>query len=249
MLRKLSNILFLAALVAAGSVGVVAYRSHFAIDTHVAELEQQKQQLQAIVQRLTGERRVAEVLVVGQHPATRPATAGPAPATRPAVETTFLFVERSRDGSTLPPKSFTIDGDEVHLDAMVVKFERDLVAKDDPLRGHSVALFTRVFGPRQSPENAFPIDPPGKIPDYYRGTDPAVGAFEQKLWADFWRLAGDADYRKQTGVRVAQGEGLWFRLEPQRVYTITLESDGGLNVVSEPVPGIYREAMKRNGAP
>jgi len=245
MLRRVANIFLLSVLVAAGSAGVYVYRSHFAIDTRVKELEEQKQQLQQVVNRLTNEKRVAEVLVTAQHPTTFPSTR---PTSVPPVQTTFLFVEDAKDGSTLPPKSYTIDGNVIHLDAMVIKFERELVARSDPLRGHSIALFTRVFGDRQTPEEAFPIDEPGRVPEYYRGADPHVGRFEQKLWDDFWRLTDDAAYRQQMGVRIAQGEGLWFKLQPERLYTISLESDGGLNVVSEPVRGIYREALKRYGS-
>jgi hypothetical protein len=49
------------------------------------------------------------------------------------------------------------------------------------------------------------------------------------------------------GVRVAQGEGVWRPFEPGRLYTITLESNGGLNVHSEPLRGIYQEALRSRG--
>ena len=41
--------------------------------------------------------------------------------------TTLLFVEYGKNHSPLPPRIFTIAGNEVHLDAMVIKFERDFV--------------------------------------------------------------------------------------------------------------------------
>ena len=90
------------------------------------------------------------------------------------------------------------------------------------------------------------IDEPGRIPDVYRGADPYVMDFERDLWSNFWKLADDEGYRKATGVRVAQGEAVSTKFQPDRLYTVTLESDGGLNIVSSPLKGIYREALKRD---
>ena len=103
-------------------------------------------------------------------------------------QTTLLFVEYSRNKTTLPPKSFTIQGNQVHLDAMVIKFDRDFVKQNDPLRGHSIALFTKLFGNHQSPDNGSTIDTPGQIPNYYQGIDPRVSQFESDLWKNFWQL-------------------------------------------------------------
>jgi hypothetical protein len=51
------------------------------------------------------------------------------------------------------------------------------------------------------------------------------------------------------GVRAtggAQGEAVWRPFEPGKLYTITLQHDGGLNITSEPLKGIYSEALKHN---
>lgn len=235
MLRAVGKILALALLVTAGSIGYWAYDREFSTAAKVQELEQQKQTLQHIVQRLSGEKRIAEVLVTGQE------------MVDGQIKTTLLFVEELRGGPAPAPapKSFTIDGKLVHLDAMVIKFDRDFVGKEDPLRGHSIALFTKFFGEKQEPEKGFTIDEPGQIPEIYRGADPKTSEFEQGLWRDFWRLADDAAYRQEKGVRIANGQGLWWSLEKDRIYTISIESDGGLNYTAEPLKPIVREALKR----
>lgn len=199
------------------------------------KLEQEKAQLQTVVNRLSEEKRVAEVLVTDQS------------EVEGTLKTTLLFVEYAKDGSSLPAKMFTIDGKAAHIDAMVIKFDRGLIAANDPLRGHSVALFRRLFGDNQPPEKAFAIDEPGKVPSIYRGENQPAGqaAFEQDLWQNFWRLAEDKTYRADKGVRVANGQGIWGPFVPDRLYTITLDSDGGLNLASEPLKGIYKEAMKQ----
>ena len=231
MLRTTAKLAFLALLVVAGVAGLMFNRR----DTTVAQLNdarQKNEQLKQVVQRLEAERRVADVIVTGQT------------TTGGGQKTTLLFVEYARDGSTLPARRFTIDGNVAHIDAIVVKFDRDFVQDNDPLRGHSLALFNRLYGENQPPEKGFRIDAPGEIPDVYRSADSQVSDFERELWANFWKLADDEAYRKSRGVRVAQGEGVWVPFYPDKLYTVTLDSDGGLNITSSPLKGIYREALK-----
>jgi len=233
MLRWLLKVTGLAVFIAAGSLGIWYYQDQFSAQRTIHKLEEQNRVLAQVVQRLSDEKRVAEVLVTGQR------------TIDGVLHTDLLFVEYDKQGNPLPPRSFTVEGTMAHIDALVIKFERHFVSEGDPLRGHSIALFTRIYGDAQRPDQGHVIDEPGKIPDIYRGADPQVSQFEQKLWQDFWRLADDPQYRAQHGVRVANGQGVWGPFEPDKLYTITLESDGGLNITSEPLRGIYREALKR----
>ena len=234
--RALAKVVSLAVLVTLGVAGILYYRDHNSEARRVSELESDNRQLQQVVERLTDERRVAELLVTDQK------------RVNGVVQTTLLFVEYARNGSTLPPKYFTIQGDEAHLDAMVIKFDHDFIKQNDPLRGHSLAPFTRIYGNRQSPDSGSIIDTPGTVPDYYQGVDPQIGSYELELWQNFWRLVADPEYRREKGVRVPDGEGPWWACVPERLYTITLEADGGLNVTSEPVKGIYLEALRKKTA-
>ena len=158
--------------------------------------------------------------------------------------TTLLFQEYAKDGSPLPPKRFTIEGNEAHLDAMVIKFQGKYVEANDPLRGRSIALFTKLFDDKHAPEKGYVIDEPGHIPAVYKGSDPKVSEFEQQLWRDFWKLAQDKAYREQMGVDVLQGKSLWWRFEPGFLYTVTLQADADLNLRYEPLKGIYKEMLK-----
>ena len=95
------------------------------------------------------------------------------------------------------------------------------------------------------------IDSPGKIPDIYRDADPKVTQFEMSLWNDFWKLYDDEEYRKKRGVRVdggVTGQGVWGPFKPDRLYTITIESAGGITMTSTPLKGVYREALKQRNA-
>lgn len=233
MLHWLGKTLGLLGFIVVGSVGIWYYQDRFSARHQIEKLEEEKRILQNVVQRLSDEKRVAEVLVTDQK------------TVDGVLHTTLLFVEYDRNGQSLPPRSFIVEGQMAHIDALVIKFDRHFVSEGDPLRGHSIALFTRIYGDKQTPASAAPIDKPGQIPEIYRGADPRISQFEQELWKDFWKLADDAEFRAEHGVRVANGQGVWGPFEPDKLYTITLESDGGLNIASEPLRGIYREALKR----
>ena len=233
MLKGLGRIVSMCVLIVIGSVGLYVYRDHFSAQHTIDKLTEEKHVLETVVQRLSGENRVAEVIVTDQK------------IVNGVTETTLLFVEYAKDGRELPPKVLTVKGKTAHIDALVIKFDRDFVKENDPLRGKSIALFVRMFGDQESPDSGPKIDTPGRIPEVYQGADPRVSEYEQKLWSDFWRLADDEEYRKKYGVRVAQGEGPWGPFEFDRLYTLAIDADGGLNIHPQPLKSIYREALQR----
>jgi hypothetical protein len=235
MLRSVVKILLITAIVLGAAVATFHYRTSRSLEAQLEREQQRTAQLKEIVTRLTSERRVADIVVTSQD------TVGD------HLTTSIVFVEYSPDGTALPARHFTLVGKMVHVDAMVIKFDGRFVAENDPLRGQSVALFTRIFGDTQAPSDGFPVDTPGEPPAVYRKADKSVTDFERELWKNFWRLADDAGYRSSMGVRVAQGEGVWRPFEMGRLYTLTLESNGGLNVHSEPMRGVYQEALRSRG--
>lgn len=222
----------LVGLLCAVGVGVYSYQVHNSAQAQLVRERERTAELGQIVQRLEAERRMADVIVTDQR------------TVNGSLRTSILFVEYARDGTSLPPRRFTVEGNTIHLDAMVIKFDGKFVEQNDPLRGHSIALFTRLYGDAQAPADGYAVDPPGQVPPFYKSSDPALSQFQQTLWQNFWRLADDAPYRAAMGVRVAQGEGVWRPFEPDRLYTISLESNGGINIRSEPLRGIYSEALK-----
>src|SRR6476646_6709649 len=135
MLRPFGKIFGLTLLLLVASVGIVYYQHVTSAEKKIEKLEDEKRQLEQVVQRITTEKRVADILVSHQE---RDA--------KGELQTTLLFVEYDKKDQPLPARSFTISGDTAHIDAMVIKFDRDFVAAGDPLRGHSIALFTKLYG-------------------------------------------------------------------------------------------------------
>ena len=234
MYRSIIKLVVLVGAVVAGTIGVYVYHNHNSVQAQLEREQKRNSELQQIVQRLQAETRVADVMVTDQQ------------KVNGVLRTSIVFVEYGHDGAALPAKRFTVDGEMIHFDALVVKFDGKFVEQNDPLRGHSIALFTRLYGDTQTPAQGFPIDEPGVVPAVYRDDDPKVSQFQQELWQNFWRLADDPNYRSEMGVRIAQGEGPWLPFEKDHLYTLTVEANGGINIRSEPLKGIYREAFKSN---
>jgi len=231
MLRALAKTAFLVLLLLGGSAGLFFYYNHNSAQQQIEQLQQKTRELEQIRHRLETDRRVAKVLVTDQK------------MIDGQMKTTLLFVEYAPDGAELPAKQFTIDGNEVHFDAQIIKFKDEYVERGDPLRGQSIMLFVRVYGADQAPSAGFPIDQPGMIPEIYRGADPRVSSFEQDLWANFWKLYNDRDARDARGIRGLHGEGLYGQFNPGHVYTITLRASGDGTINEEPLDPMYKQAL------
>src|SRR6185437_2827562 len=133
MLRSVLKILGLTAMLVVASAGVYRYQQANSVSKQVEQLQDEKRQIEQVVSRLSEENRVADILVSHQDV-----------DAKGIKHTTLLFVEYDKKGNALPARSFTIEGENAHIDAMVIKFDRGFVADNDALRGHTIALFTRI---------------------------------------------------------------------------------------------------------
>src|SRR5688500_8637287 len=145
MTGQITKFVLLAAMVVGGAVALWQYEKRWSRDARreqeLLEARQKAVQLEQFIHRLTTHKRRGEIVVSEQ---TRNSAGD-------VESTTLLFVEYAPDGSRLPPRFFTIQGNVAHLDALVIKFDHDLVKEGDPLRGHSLALFYRLYGDHQKP--------------------------------------------------------------------------------------------------
>ncbi|MCL2330021.1 MAG: hypothetical protein FWC56_01825, partial [Phycisphaerae bacterium] len=189
------------------------------------KIQREKEELKLAIQRLCGEDRVAEVRVTDQ------IRMGDIINGRPATEdsTTIEFVEIDREGHPLPSQRFVIKDQVVHFDALVLKFQHEDVAKGDPQKGKSLALFRRIYGDSQQPAQGYPIDPDGGVPNIFR-VQPNPSEFEKKLWVQFWEYARDPELAARDGIRVAQGEAVYQPMVKGDLWTLSLQSNGGLNI-------------------
>jgi hypothetical protein len=195
-------------------------RAH--LERRAARLERERKLLGQFVERLSLERRVADVEVLQQH----------TDEYGQVLQTVVRLTEMDRQGRPLASQTFGVPGRMPHFDALVIKFKDDYVARGDALRGRSLALFRRVYGETQPPEDGYWLGRPGDVPSIYR-VDPEPSEFEVELWDEFWSYAKDPARADAAGVRVAQGEAVYAPMSPGERWRLTLESDGGLNLIKE----------------
>jgi hypothetical protein len=194
------------------------------------------EELRGRLDRLRADQLVADLAVVSQNK-----------AVDGTIATKLSFVLYKPDGGeTLLTKTFEVAGDEVYVDALVVRFEDKFIELGDGLRGKSLLLFRRAFGNQQKPDQGVPLYTTGDghdpVPDPLRIAGETE--FQRNLWARFWSLASDPDLARKEGVRVAQGEAPHIKVKPQQVYQLTLRAAGGLEMRPR-LPGGVQRALEQ----
>lgn len=151
------------------------------------------------------------------------------------LHTTLRFTEVDQQGNPLQRREFTIQGDIVHVDGLVVKFDDRSIEEADPLRSTSLFLFKRVYGDKQKPEEGFSIDRQGAQPAAY-ATGRPMSDFEREIWDKFWEYANDAEKQAKAGIRAAHGQGVYQKVIPGKRYRLQLRASDGLSLVPEDGP-------------
>lgn len=204
------------------------------LKSQVDELQQERTRLIEFADRLSAERRVAQVDILAQQ----------IDESGRAV-TTLRWQEIGEGAALGAPQTVEAYGKAIYFEAMVIKFAHELVGKGDPQRSHSLALFRRIFGDQQPPETGFPL-PASSVP---QGQN--TGDMTAELWDKFWRLVDDPKLAERYGVRVAQSEAPAVPVKPGQVWEVTLDAAGGLNlkkVAEHPVPHTPKPANATNNS-
>jgi hypothetical protein len=233
MSKKAVAATFVTIIAAAGAGGV--YLAEELYYKPMREQQQMVANLKTVVERLTKEQRLAQVVVLEQN----------------NERTKFKFVEVDDAGKSIgAPQVFDIEGDEAYFDTLVIEFKANYDPHNDlPLKGnevskeltgHSIILFRRVYGSKQEPEKGVAIDKSGQAPDAYRSPYPPT-EIEQKLWAEFWELATDPKKAEARGVKYASGNAPFTKLKKGNVYYLEKRLTGPPIIRAEPVPAVMRE--------
>lgn len=150
--------------------------------------------------------------------------------------TTIKFVETARDDKlkTILEKEYTIEGDIVHFDALIVKFG-DKIVMDGKTR--ALYLWRRVYGEKMTPEEGFAIEEPGAEPQRYSDLLEVLHVKEQQLfWSNIWDLANDPDKLKGHDIEAIYGNAVYSKLRKGLIYVFKINPTG--QVYPEVVPDI-----------
>jgi len=144
--------------------------------------------------------------------------------------TTLRFVETSRDDKTqkILQKEYTIEGDVIHFDALIVKFQDEMVMDG---KARALYLWRRVYGEKMTPEEGYAIEVPGAEPKRYSDLLKVLPIEHQELfWANIWDLANNPEQLAQHGIKAIYGNVIYSQLREGLIYVFKIGPTGHLYV-------------------
>ena len=150
------------------------------------------------------------------------------------VVTTLQFVETARDDKLdrILEKEYTIEGDVVYFDALIVKFGDQMVLDG---RERALYLWRRIYGERTAPDRGFLIESPGVEPRRYEDILSKLSMRDREMfWSAVWDLANDPERLREYGIQAIFGNAVYSRLRPGLIYVFKIRATG--EVYPEAVP-------------
>jgi hypothetical protein len=210
---KISTLVILAAvLVAAGYFG----RDWLSRQMTIQQLLNENKQLKGAITNLTAEEQIGYAKVIKQETKDN------------KVWTTLRFVETARDDKLkkIVEKDYTIEGDIVHFDALIVKFGDKMVMDG---KERAMYLWRRVYGEGMAPQDGFAIEQPGAEPQRYADLLGRLPIKQRELfWSNIWDLANDAEKLKEFGITAIYGNVVYARLKQGLIYVFKISPTGQL---------------------
>jgi hypothetical protein len=208
--------------IAALFISVGVYRGGSVLHNLFAENKQLKQALT----NLTDEGKIGYAKVLNQQ----------TDETGNIVSTTLKFVETARDNElqTVLEKQYTVKGDVVHFDALIIKFGNKMVMDG---KKRSLYLWRRVYGEQMSPQDGFSIEEPGAEPQRYRELLRELPLKDREFfWSSIWELANDPYQLAQYDIEAIYGNVTYAKLKKGLVYVFRITATG--QVYPEVIPEI-----------
>ena len=184
----------------------------------INELLGENKELKQAIGRLTTEDQIGYAKVISQH------------TEDGKLLTTLRFVETSRDDKTkkILQKEYTIEGDVIHFDALIVKFDEQMVLDG---KARALYLWRRVYGEKMTPEEGFPIEEPGAEPRRYKDLLDVLPLEHRELfWSSIWDLANNPEQLHQHGIKAIYGNVIYSQLREGLIYVFKIGPTGHLYV-------------------
>jgi len=141
--------------------------------------------------------------------------------------TTLKFVETARDNKLkrILEKEYTIEGDVIFFDALVVTFEDTAVIGGK----RSLYLWRRVYGENMAPVEGLPIEVISQKPNRYADLLHQLHLSDQEMfWEAIWSLANDPEALKEYGIKAIYGNVVYKKLKPGLIYVFKIGARGTL---------------------
>jgi len=188
----------------------------------IHELLVENKHLKQAITNLTAEDQIGYAKVISQD------------ANNSKLFTKLRFVETARDDKLkkILEKDYTIEGDIVHFDALIVKFSDKMVMDD---KERALYLWRRVYGENTPPQDGLLIEQAGAEPLRYGDLLKALRMKDRNLfWSNIWDLANAPERLKEYGITAIYGNAVYSKLSPGLIYVFKITPAG--QVYIEPAP-------------
>ena len=219
-LKVLPLIIVVAVLVGMAYLGRTPYKAIATIHELLAENKELKQALT----NLSREDQIGYAKVIGQE------------MKDGELFTKIRFVETARDNKLkkILEKEYTITGDIIHFDALIVKFGSKMVMDG---KTRALYLWRRIYGEKMTPAEGFTIEEPGAEPQRYKDLLEALPIeHRQMFWSEIWELANDTEKLAEYDIDAVYGNAVYWKLREGLIYIFKINSSG--QVYPEIVPDI-----------
>jgi hypothetical protein len=156
--------------------------------------------------------------------------------TNGSIRTTIKFVETARDNKLkkILEKEYTIEGDIIHFDTLIVNFGNKMVIDSKP---RALYLLRRVYGDKMVKEEGFVIEQSSTEPRRYIDLLEDLPAKEsQEFWSKIWDLANDTEKFKEYDIEAVNVDVVCSRLRKGLIYVLKINQSG--QVYLENIPDI-----------
>jgi hypothetical protein len=131
-------------------------------------------------------------------------------------------------------KEYTIAGDIIHFDALIVKFGNKMVMDG---RTRALYLWRRVYGEKMTPADGYTIEEPGAEPQRYKDMLEALPIEQRQMfWSEIWELANDTEKLAEYDIDAIYGNAVYWKLREGLIYVFKINSSG--QVYPETVPDL-----------
>jgi hypothetical protein len=186
--------------------------------TTIHELLTENRQLKQAITNLTDEDQIGYAKVISQR------------REDGRLLTTVRFVETARHDKTVRvlQKEYTIEGDVIHFDALIVTFGDQMVMDG---KSRALYLWRRIYGESMAPQDGHPIEEPGAEPKRYQGLLDALPIEHRQLfWTEIWDLANDLDKLRRHDIKAIYGNAIYRKLREGLIYVFKIRPTGELSV-------------------
>ncbi|MDQ8195806.1 hypothetical protein QEH59_15340 [Coraliomargarita sp. SDUM461004] len=136
----------------------------------------------------------------------------------------FVQTAAGQPKQVVDEQIFTLQGNVVHFDALIVKFNNHSVREG---KQRALYLWRRIYDEHTAPEQGQIITQPQSAPERYYAISKSLKMKDRSVfWEAIWSLANDPEQLSAYGISAVFGNVIYTKVEPGKVYLFKINASG-----------------------